>query len=93
MLALSVVCIVAGTVLLMTGKAEAAVPGGALIAAGIGGFGKEVHVAKKTAKNEQARADEATRVSDEVQRELFEKTGTLYVPKTQCPPTPPAGKT
>lgn len=73
-LALSVACIAAGTLLLLFQRSEAMAA--TLIAAGIGGFGKEVADAKRAAKREAKRADDNA-------NELFEKTGTL--PKNETP--------
>lgn len=75
-LALSVACIAAGTLLLLFQRSEAMAA--TLIAAGIGGMGKDAADARKAAKKEAARADGA-------ERELFEKTGTMPAPKNETP--------
>jgi hypothetical protein len=75
-LTLSVACIAAGTVLLLFQRSETMAA--TLIAAGIAGFGKEVAGAKASAKKEAARADA-------VAQELFEKTGTVFLPRSEIP--------
>lgn len=78
-LALSVACIAAGTLLLLFERSEAIA--GTLIAAGVGGFSKEVVAAKAKARNETRAREEAQNETRELRRELFEVTSRIEKPK------------
>lgn len=78
-LVLSVACIAAGTVLLLFQRSE--VIAGTLIAAGVGGFGKEVVDAKARAREETVARKEAQNETRELRRELFEVTSRIEKPK------------
>lgn len=71
-LAMSVASIAAGTVLLVLKTNEAMAT--LLVTSGVGGFWREIVLAKKATKEAQAE-------TKEVERELFERTGTTIIKK------------
>lgn len=80
-LVLSVACILAGTILLICKASEAMAS--TLIVGGIGGFSREVAVAKQEKRKQEQRAEEALNETREIARELFEATGIMRKPQSQ----------
>lgn len=78
-LAMSIASIAAGTVLLVLKTNEAMAT--LLVTSGVGGFWREIHVAKKAAQEAKAETKEAKAETQQIAQELFERTGTTITKK------------